>query len=318
MNDQTTWQEQRQLGIGASEIGILMGAPAFERDELDVYLSKIGPPVVNDEDIADFRRGHTYEALALALAAEAVGVGIDRATGGDVQRFCFTAPDAPHVRCTLDGRFDDGWLAEAKAPRPWILSEMLEKGIRDLYAWQMQAQLACVPDAPGVRFILYDVVEVKVHVVEVERDDEMIRQLKEKAEQWWADHVDARIPPDPDQAGEGAERRIIKVPGEYVDIDGDAWLDALEQFVDTAAALDQAKEQHDKAKSRIQAAMKESGLGKVRIAGHRFKWHEQPGRITFDKRRLSAEHPEIDMSRYEKIGKPFFKWGYWAPKGVKS
>jgi len=308
------WLAERRGGVGASEAGIIMGAQAFGRNELTLYLDKIGKSEPTDDDVADFRRGHAYEALALALAAEATGIAIDRAaTADDIGRFCFTAPDAPHLRATLDGMCHDGWLAEAKAPRPHKLAEYLDKGIPDIYDWQIQAQLACCPDAPGCRFVLYDIVSVRDHILEVERDDARIATLTANVEDWWKRVVEGRLPPT---AAAGSETRRLKVPSEYVTVEGPEWEEAVGALLTTKQALDAAKADHEEARANLKAMMAGASLEKIACAGHKVIHAWQDGRTRFNKKLLAAEHPDLDLGRYEERGDPFAMFRHYPPKGV--
>jgi hypothetical protein len=45
--------------------------------------------------------------------------------------------------------------------------------------------------------------------------------------------------------------------------------------------------------------------GRYEGAGLRLSYTEQAGRKSFDKKLLAAEHPEIDLAKYEKQGNPF-------------
>jgi predicted phage-related endonuclease len=311
---QKRWLAERQGGVGASELGIIMGAQAYGRNPLTLYLDKVGKPEPTEDDIDDFRRGHVYEPLALSLAAEATGVAIDRPQNHAdlLERFCFDAPNGEHVRCTLDGICEDNWNAEAKAPRPHKFREYRDEGIADLYDWQVQAQLACRPEAPGCRFILYDIVGVKVHVLEIERDEEMIRRLLADAERWWQDQVEARMPP---QAIGGTETKRLKLPAEYTLVEGDTWTTAVNEYAAAKATAKVADGLLREKKAMIQAAMKAAELPKVTCNGHRFIYTQQDGRRTFNKDLLAAELPELDLSKYETQGKPFPSFRHYPPKG---
>lgn len=43
------------------------------------------------------------------------------------------------------------------------------------------------------------------------------------------------------------------------------------------------------------------------VQGFSFKCELMPGRVTFDKTKLAAAHPEINLEDYNKVGKPFTK-----------
>ena len=69
-----------------------------------------------------------------------------------------------------------------------------------------------------------------------------------------------------------------------------------------------------KAEKNLKARMKEldplvrpslADRGEVIVGDNKFECVTKPGRTSFDKKGLAADHPEIDMGAYEKRGAPF-------------
>jgi hypothetical protein len=68
-------------------------------------------------------------------------------------------------------------------------------------------------------------------------------------------------------------------------------------------------------KFSLLGAMRELGLTHVLLPdATKFIAREVPGRVTLDEAALRAAHPEIDLDRFRKQGKPFFDFRAYGPK----
>lgn len=326
ITNEQEWLESRQRGVGSSDSPVLALGQVFETTKLDTYIAKKSKPEPQPDNV-NFRRGHMYEPLAIALAEQKLGMKI-HAPETDEERwndFQVVDPDRPWLYADFDGLREDGWVVEVKSPMQRIADRIRAEGLKDYY--QVQGQhlvhvasvgdlpyLGKLPDGcPGVCFVIYEPEKCDVQIYEVPRNDEMIGAILANAEHFWKNHVETDEPPI-----DSTPTHPVNVPkskSEYEHVEGEAWDEAVKQYTLADEAAMAAKLRLDAAKAQIKAALEAAGLDKVITAnGHKFSNAEQAGRKSFDKKMLKAEHPEIDLDRYEKQGSPFKSFRHYGPK----
>jgi hypothetical protein len=75
-------------------------------------------------------------------------------------------------------------------------------------------------------------------------------------------------------------------------------------LIEAIQLVSDAEQLFEMAKKEIIEAV-EDLPGIYECGGLRVHYSEQEGRKTFDKKALAAKHPEINLSDFEKVGKPF-------------
>jgi predicted phage-related endonuclease len=334
------WLRRRQQGIGSSDSAVIYLGNVYKKDRVDLYTEKlreVGPSAVL-EGLANpaFVRGHAYEPKALELLAASIGQAVHtpQTTAERYQAFMMRDPGAPWLFADLDGMCADGWVAEAKSPaqrnadayrRDGVPSHNLIQGqhlIHVVEAWAKYGHwvpgLGVMPDGwtcPGVRFAVYEPDNVAVQVYEVERDDQLIKAIVEADRLFWFGNVVARRPPLPDLS-EPPKKMPKPKGGKYTPVEGPEWDAGVSMFAnvhrqrkDLEAQLEGAKIAEAAARAQLVERMATSRIEAAAVAGWRFVSRMSPGRKGFDRKRLAAEHPEINLARYDTAGKaaPYFR-----------
>ena len=200
MTGREEWLAWRQQGIGASDIAGILGISPWA-SPWSVWADKVGllPPEPDNEHMA---AGRWLEA--------AIGPWFTHETGLDVageQTWC-SHPIHPHHRCTVDGFVldgaVDGWegteyagpehalgLLEVKVTGPGRRWETIPAHYQAQGQWQMH-----VTDLSRVWFAVLMGRRLDVH--ELDRDDDDIAYMAERADAFWTDHVLGGTPPDTD------------------------------------------------------------------------------------------------------------------------
>ena len=80
--------------------------------------------------------------------------------------------------------------------------------------------------------------------------------------------------------------------------------DALEKLKEAKELKEKAKELEEVAKAEILELAKKHNATKIKWGSLKAIVETRKGRVTIDTKKLFAEHPEIDKSKYEKVGKP--------------
>lgn len=192
----------RRLGIGGSDIGVVVGVDPF-RTRLDLYLDKAEG--FEQAETEAMERGRFFEPAIAAWHAHRHGVMV-------WEPGPYRHPGRPIARCTPD-RFwgpqadpafrRTGRLLSIKAPGPRARDEFGEDGTDEVplsYLLQLQWEMLCV-GATGLDGLLVDfallsaVVDGDLRTYRIEGDAELQGMLLEEAERFWRDHIEPRRPP---------------------------------------------------------------------------------------------------------------------------
>lgn len=331
ISSQMEWLLARQKGVGSSDSPVLALDPSevFQKTPLDLYISKKSPPK-DEPDNVNFRRGHAYEPLAILLAEQKMGMKIYAPKNEDERwnDYRVQDPDREWIYGDFDGLREDGWVVEVKSPMQRIADRIREAGLKKYY--MVQGQHLChvasvghlpvlgkLPDkCPGVCFVIYEPEKVEVQIYEIPRDDMAIEAILDNAYRFWHSHI---IPEEPPINMTKATVPFVPQKTKYTEIKGDAWTEALRQFLLAKEQVHSAELRMDIAKDRIKKAMADANLDKIVIDGrHKFANAEQAGRKSFDKKAFQAAYPNIDLDKFVAEGKPFRTFRHFGPKNEIS
>jgi putative phage-type endonuclease len=212
-----SWHEWRRAGIGASDIAGLLGL-SWWTSPTKLYYEKIGLLPPSDETQRQ-RIGKRLEGVIAAEFTDETGLFV---TGE--QTWCHN-PDHRWMHATVDGFIFEG--EAAMGPAPIGLFEAKSDGtvrwsqIPPYYAAQGQWQMA-VTGLPKVWFaVLHS--NFRFEVYELDRDDDDISFMIERARAFWFDNVLAQQPPEPDDSAATARAFAVlwpkSEPGKEVDVD---------------------------------------------------------------------------------------------------
>lgn len=327
ITNETEWLEARQSGVGSSDSPVLALPPeeVFKKTALDVYISKKAPQKPEPDNV-NFRRGHAYEPLAIVLAEQKLGMKIYAPKNEDERWNAFRVQDPDHewIYADFDGLREDGWVIEVKSPMQRIADKIRTEGLKNYYMVQGQhlVHIASVGElphlgklpkgCPGVCFVIYEPETVSVQIYEIPRNDLMIEAILTNAENFWVNHIDKDEPPiNPLRAS----MTFVTQKSEYQKVDGPAWDEVTKQYSLAKEQEASAKLKVEIAKNRVKEGLVAAGLVKVITGkGHKFSFAEQKGRTSLDKKALLAAHPNIDLSQFEKEGKPSKTFRHYGPK----
>lgn len=178
------WLEWRNGGIGASEIGIIMGSLPFEYGNVtDLWKEKVS--LADDFQMTD--------AVQLGIDLEPTAAKYyTRATGFRIRAKCFTHPTQPYINASLDGynaKRKKG--VEIKCPGIGKFYYVKRGGMSGSNYAQVQQQMYCT-NLDEMDFWVFREDEGGV-LVRVARNQEYIEEIKTRGEIFW-DLVQKRIP----------------------------------------------------------------------------------------------------------------------------
>lgn len=239
------WLKEREYGIGASEVGAIIGLSPFETP-FSLWLKKT-KQVPRDEENVAMKMGHLLEPVVAQLWEEATGQKVIKASAADIiyvhpeRDFMRATPDRIvrgrkkllEIKTTVSGVDKDEihphWLAQ-------VQYQMYVTGIHDAdLAWLVQG-----------RYFDY---------VNIPYDEEFANFIAERVTEYWNENVVGGNEPDPisveDFAFKGSE------PGSTIDAD-DKSLGELVSLYKLSATLNEEEAEANKLKDAIKLYMGEA------------------------------------------------------------
>lgn len=284
MTDEHEWHEWRSRGLGASDIAGILGISPWA-SPWSVWADKAGLLLPREpSEIMEF--GKRAEAM--------IGPWFHDRTGLYVvgeQTWC-SHPEHTWARATVDA-----FIAETDTPSPDELVGVgewkTEGATRDWETvpahYQCQAQWAMfVTGLPRTWFAVLHGRRFRVY--ELERDDEDIAFMFQRAEEFWINHVLTGEPP-PVDGSEATSAALAEVYGEATDaaVEVEDWLPGA--LVEAKAHLKAAEADVDRLSNALRAAMGEATTATV--GGQRVATWKPQERKGVDVKRLEADHPAL-------------------------
>ncbi len=190
-NDRDSWLRERRRGIGGSDVGAILGLSRW-RSPLDVYLDKIGEAEETESSDAMY-----WGAILESIVADEYA----RRTGKKVRKinYILAREDEPWRRASVD-RIVAGErkILECKTAGAHMAHEWGPDGsdeVPDVY----RAQVAWYQHV-----LDYDDADLAVliggrdyRIYHLPRDRDLERLIVDAADNFWLEHVNKKIPPDP-------------------------------------------------------------------------------------------------------------------------
>lgn len=286
---------ERQGYLGASDMAAILGVDLY-RTALDVYNEKLGLvlPFAGNQHT---ERGIRLESLAAERYTEL--------TGRKLRRKNQPLVHADHS--FLVGHVDrvavgDKRIVEIKCPSMGSYRKIQREGFPASWIAQLQWYLF-LSGYPAGEWVLFCADQFDLITFDVQADPSLHQAMLERAVEFWNRHIIPRVPPLPVDADK-PKIEFQKVGGVIVKRDDPQFAEAAELLRDAYSLKAESDELMRLAKTRMKEVV-EGEFGKYEGAGVRLSYYLSAGHKSFDKKRLAAEHPEIDLSQYENQGMPF-------------
>lgn len=271
------WHEWRSNGIGASDIGTIMGVNPY-KTPLQLFNEMCGYKKVDFVNDA-MKHGNEQEPLARAWLEKHLGVTLDN--------FCAEDDELSFMRCSFDGiNLVDDMLIEIKCPYSTSsLNALLNDEIPLTYVYQVQWQLAICGFNKGYLAVWNDNQCVLHHI---NADKDLQAEIKIAALKFWDDFIRG-IPPKP-------------IEKDYVDL-SENHPDVLEK-VDAYKGAMLAKSAADKVIKELKPQIECLG-GEHNFILHGLKLTLCGGVARYDYKAM--EEDGIDLEKYKKYGSSYHR-----------
>lgn len=301
------WLARRQHGIGGSDAPVILLGRVYSTTIEDLLRDKQWPPA-DDEPNDDMRRGSALEDDAIAEFVRVTGREV-LAPATDEERwndYWFQHPSVPYAYANLDGllaRTDPLEPLEVKNHKTSIWHRIREEGLPVHQQLQAQHQM-WVTGARQVHFWLFNADLWKgLHVV-LMRDPIVIARLADAEAVFWRAVQEGR--PAPAATLSPEEVAIVPVEaGPPLDVSSsDDWRTLFSMYRAALERAEVADAERDRLKALIGDLVSALGVSGVRCDDARAVRTFRRGAERFDKKKLVAAHPGIDLKAYLTTGAP--------------
>lgn len=197
------------------------------------------------------------------------------------------------LRVAMDGP----GILEIKVPGSFNFREWKLNGIDESYYAQIQHYMYVTGFKWGA-FAVLNPDTFELWEFDVERDEPFLAHMVDACVRFWNEYVETGIRPPSAAAVVEQVWPKANIGGEAVTMDTPEAVRVLERLQEATAKFNEAKHGKELAENDVKALMGETpvivvpGIGKV-------SWKES-SRMSFDKDTLMKDHPDIDMTKYEK------------------
>lgn len=301
--DRQEWLNTRRKYIGGSDAGAILNFNKWQ-SPLDVYLNKIGESPDTEENEFMYW-GNVLE--------EVVAKEFERRSGMKVRRnnFMIVDDEHPFMAANIDREVVGAKVGlECKTANAFARSEWENDGLPDNYYCQIQHYLAVT--GYDTWYIAYLLGGNTFGYKEVPRNEDFIKAMIEKEEDFWNNHVLKQVPPPAN--GSQAYSNILKEKYKTED--------AIEEIVtldDTAEDLinkiEDCKIETARCKQQLQEMLGNNTMGVT--SNYVIKWSVVRGGGRFNTKKFKEEHEDL-YDKYLIQQKDFKKFSYTQNKGAKA
>lgn len=292
VKDRSDWLRWRREGIGASDVGAILGMSPWA-SPMSVYYDKLGL-VEDDTPTEAMEWGSILEDPIARKFERSEGLYVDH------EQLPVYDREHPHRRCTLDGMvyetpLDKGpgvgalGLLQIKCSRdrPW-------DEVPDAYALQVQYEMGVVGIEREWLAVLHGGNQFRTY--EFEFDPTLFAMVARVVDRFWTDNVVAENPPPAD----GSDATTEALKNAYRDRWKDETLvlegveiDLAREWLAAEHAAKEAQTWADRCKNQLCSILGENVVGADGQGDELLTWKSQSTGARIDTKALRAAHPEI-------------------------
>ena len=285
--DKEEWLQNRRRGIGGSDIGAICGINKY-RTTLDVYLDKIGKGKEYEESEAAYF-GTIFEDMVAKEFSHRTGYKVKKKNAILVHK------DYPYMLANVDRLIVGKVNGEKCGLECKTASEYTKKyweGEEVPLSYMLQCQWYMLITGYKKWFIAVLIGGNKFLYKEIDRDEELIQNIKDIAIDFWENNVLKLNPPVLDGSNSAndllkeqypeATKTTIKLDNSVLDK-----IERIEQLSEQIKELEEEKKTHE---NQIKDMLKDNETG---IVGDRKVVWKNSSRTTFNTKDFKLKYPEL-------------------------
>ncbi|WP_110954749.1 YqaJ viral recombinase family nuclease [Anaerosinus massiliensis] len=292
------WLKARKLGIGGSDIGAILGINNW-KSAIDIWMDKTDQSEDGEQSEAAYWGNMLEELVAkefeIRTAEEGNPIKVRRCNA------ILQHPEIPYMLANVDRLIvgQDVGL-ECKTTSAYNNSEWEDDKLPDSYYLQCQHYMAVTGYKSWYIAVLIGGQKFKYKLVE--RDEEMIKIIFERAAEFWK-HVENKTMPSVNgtEACTAALKKLFpEGNGNSIELPDTADI-YIKQYEQADFEERAAKERKTEAQNTLQNMLGENESGT--IAGRLVNWKTTKGRSTFDSKTFGKAYPDL-CKQYTNDGVP--------------
>lgn len=288
------WLQKRANGIGASEVGAILGLSHFDTP-YSVWRRKMGIDGPQPENIA-MMMGHLLEDVVAQRFAIETDYKIIKASAADI---IYTDPDKPYMRVTPDRTVktpEGKALLECKT----TVKKISENDIP--YSWLCQVQYQMRVTGIHTCYLAWLISGRDFGYVRVDFDKEFSDFVENAVTEFWTKNVIEKVEPEAISVEDVEAKWPVSSPDTSIEADDTARED-IRELARLTKAMKDIEGKVKEIKSRIQVFIgeKESLVGNDGVVYA--TWKSGKGRASFDSKTFAVDHPDL-YKQYFREGKP--------------
>ena len=290
------WLELRRKTIGGSDAGAICGLNPYS-SAYSVYADKL-KLIAPVEDNEAMRQGRDLEQYVAERFSEKTGKKVRR------ENAILYNSEYPFAHADVDRLIigEDAGL-ECKTANP-LNNALYQSGSYPDHYYAQCMHYMLVTGKPKW-YLAVLVFQRGLYIFTVERNEEEIAVLADIEKTFYENCIVNRMEPPTDgtrSTSETLSERFMQSNGEQVDLG--LYSSEIEQYFALKEQEKELKKLMDEKCNAIKGFMKEAERGNY--GDHRVIWKTQERR-TFDRKRFTEEHPEIDINEYTTVSttRPF-------------
>lgn len=294
------WLQARRSGIGGSDAGAICGLNPY-RSPIDVWMDKMGKAPEKPDNEA-MRVGRDLEQYVADRFVEKTGLKVRR------DNHIIVSQEYSFMLANVDRRIvGENALLECKTVSPYNAFLWKEGKCPEYYEVQCHHYMA-VTGAEKV-YLAALIMGMDFVVVEIPRDEEVIRYLRNIEQDFWNSYIETGEMPAPD-GSEAASRAIRELfpTSDQQTVDLSFMQPQIERIDQITALEDELKKEKESLKQQIQMEMKDADTAFV--GERKITWKTSKPRVTVDSKRLKEEMPVI-YEAFTKTGKASRTFRIW-------
>lgn len=283
---------KRKNRLGGSDIPAVLGVSPY-KTKRQLALEKLGlsepSPMTNA-----MRRGNILEPVVAKMFRDETGIKFSKPTK------TYEHPKYSWLVGHFDGLTTKHDLIEIKTMNLSKYLKTKREGLPVEITSQVQAYLSW-PKMRKAYVVCFSAEVFEYFVVDQEPDQEFQEIIFREGSEFIANLQSGILPPEEQQP-------VIDLPkadtGEVLKLDTPDFIEAVNELREAQQILKEAKEYEEQVKQTIIDRM---GNYPVIEADGLFRayYREQGGRRSFDGKAFARAHPDIDLSKFYKVGLPF-------------
>ena len=293
--DRSEWLDARKGGIGASEVGTILGINPFATP-YQLWRLKLGIDPPTEENFA-MRAGHYLEDAVARFYADETGAHIIQASAED---FMYVSKDKPFMRVSPDRTYWEQGVRKSEANKRILECKTTQRSVTEDSVpqhWFVQLQMNLGVSGKELGALAWLIQGREFGFKHYALDREFFAFLEEQVERFWTDNIIGGQEPLPYTVDDVMLKYPRHIEGKCIQA-GEDILRNVERLKEVRDGLKRFNDEKDSLEDSLKMSMLDAEL---LMDGDRIvaTWKTAKDSQKFNAKRFTAENPELAKAYIE-------------------